>query len=256
MNVEAASRPKLGIIFPNDPIESEMHRLDRWLESRGCNDITAATRFSSILGGHNEADLLAMGGLEAIAPAGCELAAEGCGAVIWGCTSASFIGGLGWAKEQAAGLAEATGLPASNTTLAFVAALETLQVRRVQLLAAYPEPVARAFIDCLAAAGVTVVSWWALDMPDGASSFRLALAKEAARFVETLPAGDETPILIPDTAINSLDRVAALEAQCGRPVLTANQVTLWQGLRLLGVEPAIAGAGSLLATSSRAALVP
>lgn len=251
MNAEAAKAPRLGIIFPNDPIESEMHRLGRWLEDRGRGDITAATRFSSVLGGHGERDLLRMGRLEAIVPAGRDLADLGCGAIIWGCTSASFIGGLSWARAQARGLAAATGRPASSTTLAFIEALESLRVRRVQLLGAYPEPVTRAFIDCLAVAGVSVESWRALDMPDGASSFRLALVEEAARFVETLPAGDDAPILIPDTAINSLDLVAELEAQCGRPVLTANQVTLWQGLRLLGVEGAIAGAGSLLAMSGR-----
>lgn len=121
-----SSLPKLGIILPDDPIESEMHRLDRWLAERGREDVTAATLLSTGIGGHFEADLFATGDLEVIAPVGRELAEQGCGAVIWACTSASFIGGLDWAERQAAGLADAIGVPSSSTTLAFIAALEAL----------------------------------------------------------------------------------------------------------------------------------
>jgi maleate isomerase len=244
MSAETAPA-KLGIVFPKDPIPSEMHRLDRWLASRGCSDVTASTRFTEVLGGHNEPDLRAMGAPEAILPAGKALAGDGCGAVIWACTSASFIGGLDWARDQADALARATGLPSSSTTLAFIDALGSLEAPRAHLLAAYPDDVAAAFVGCLEAAGVAVGERRALGAPDGASSYRLDLAGEAARFAAALP-DDGAPILVPDTAIDSLDRVTSLERNCGRCVLTANQVTLWAGLRLLGRRAAIEGAGRLL----------
>lgn len=241
-----SSLPKLGIILPDDPIDSEMHRLDRWLAGRGREDVTAATLLSKGIGGHYEADLYATGDLEVIAPVARELAEQGCGAVVWACTSASFIGGLAWAERQAAGLADATGLPSSSTTLAFVAALEAVQAKRAHLLGAYPEPVTRAFAAALREAGVEVDRCRALDTPNGSASFLLALPEEVGRFAAELPE-DGAPILIPDTAINSLDLVEGLEAASGRVVLSANQVSLWHGLNLLGVPAKLGDCGRLCA---------
>jgi len=250
MSAAQTRLPRLGIILPDDPIASELHHCDRWLAARGRADCTALTLLSEITGGHVEADLLRTGSLKVIGPVGRRLAVEGCDAVIWACTSGSFIGGLDWAKAQAASLAEVSGCPATSTTLAFIAALEFLQVSRVHVLGAYPEPVTRAFVTCLGDAGVMVDRWCALDSPDGPSSFRLSLVDEVDRFAGTLPRDDGAPILVPDTAINSLDLIEDLERRTGRAVLAANQVSLWHGLSLLGVAPAMAGLGRLFAEAA------
>jgi maleate cis-trans isomerase len=54
------------------------------------------------------------------------------------------------------------------------------------------------------------------------------------------------PLVIADSAVNTLDVVAELEADLGKPVVTANQATLWKGLRLLGRPPRVPRAGALL----------
>lgn len=241
--------PKLGIVLPDDPIESEMHRCDLWLAARGRRDCTVLTLLSKITGGHVEADLLRTGSLEVIGPVGRQLAAQGCDAIVWACTSGSFIGGLAWARQQAASLAEAAGRPATSTTLAFIAALESLGVKRVHVLGAYPEAVTRAFVTCLGDAGIAVDRWCALGSPDGPASFRLSLVDELRRFAATLPQDDDAPILVPDTAINSLDLIEDLERQTGRTILAANQVSLWHGLALLGVAPAMSRVGRLFAVA-------
>lgn len=247
MSERPGALPKLGLILPDDPIESEMHRLDRWLSSKGRDDVTALTILSKATGGHFEEDLYATGDLDVIAPVARALAAKSCGAIVWACTSGSFIGGLDWSKQQAAALAEASGVPSSSTTLSFIDAVGAFGAKQVHVLGAYPEPVTRAFMGCLHAAGIEVASWRALNSPDGPSSFRMSLKDEVASFAETLGGGGEEPILIPDTAINSLDLIEALEQSSGRPVLGANQVTLWQGLRMLGVSTALPNAGRLFA---------
>jgi len=56
-------------------------------------------------------------------------------------------------------------------------------------------------------------------------------------------------VLIPDTAMHTLGIVDDLEQAIGKPVLTANQVTVWEGLRLLGELQPVAGLGRLFATS-------
>ena len=40
-------------------------------------------------------------------------------------------------------------------------------------------------------------------------------------------------VLLPDTALHTAAWIQELEAALGKPVLTANQVTVWEGLRLL-----------------------
>jgi maleate cis-trans isomerase len=52
-----------------------------------------------------------------------------------------------------------------------------------------------------------------------------ALAREADR-------PDADAVLLPGTALHTAAHVAALEKELGKPVLTANQVTVWEGLRL------------------------
>jgi maleate cis-trans isomerase len=58
-------------------------------------------------------------------------------------------------------------------------------------------------------------------------------------------------LLIPDTALPSLDLVDHLEAMCGRPVLTANQVTLWMALDLASHPLTVAGFGRLFEVSGK-----
>jgi len=44
----------------------------------------------------------------------------------------------------------------------------------------------------------------------------------------------------------------AMEALLGKPVLTANQVTSWHALKLMGLEPQLAGRGRLFAMGQAA----
>jgi maleate cis-trans isomerase len=39
-------------------------------------------------------------------------------------------------------------------------------------------------------------------------------------------------VLLPDTALHTASHIPTLEKELGKPVLTANQVTVWEALRL------------------------
>jgi maleate cis-trans isomerase len=45
---------------------------------------------------------------------------------------------------------------------------------------------------------------------------------------------DAQALLLPDTALHTAAYVRDLEQELGKPVLTANQVTVWEALRLAG----------------------
>jgi maleate cis-trans isomerase len=67
--------------------------------------------------------------------------------------------------------------------------------------------------------------------------------------VVELAAGVRQPgadaILLPDTALRTMRLLERLEAATGYPVLTANQVTIWEGLRIAGALTPQRGLGSL-----------
>ena len=43
---------------------------------------------------------------------------------------------------------------------------------------------------------------------------------------------DAEAVLLPDTALHTASYIPTLEQELGKPVLTANQVTVWEALRL------------------------
>ncbi len=151
----------------------------------------------------------------------------------WACTSGSFIQGRAFADQQIAAIEALTGRAAGSTSLAFVAAAEAANARRVSVLATYPEPAARLFADFLDAFDIEVLSLDWLAAPSGwdAAKFAPAFVGEHAR--RALHAEAEA-LLIPDTALPSLHFLADLEAELGVPLLTANAVTLWDAQRLAG----------------------
>ena len=168
---------------------------------------------------------------------------------VWACTSGSFVFGLAGARRQAAELAEDFGGPASSTSLAFVAAVEALGARTVAVAASYPEPLARHFLGLLGEAGIGVAS---------ADSRGIFTAAQVGRLdddeVEELVSGADHPdaeaILVPDTALHTVRMLDRLEAAVGKPVLTANQVSVWEALRLAGRRATSPRAGSVFAGAS------
>jgi maleate cis-trans isomerase len=150
------------------------------------------------------------------------------------------------AHDQADALSAALGAPASSASLAFVRAVQAMGLRRVAVAATYPQDVAESFSDFLASGGVEVAGLSASDIMtateagqvDDAAVLRMVLAGDRP---------DAQAVLVPDTALHTVDVLPSVEAQLGKPVLTANQVCVWEALRLVGVEGAADDAGQLFA---------
>lgn len=56
---------------------------------------------------------------------------------------------------------------------------------------------------------------------------------------------DAEAVLVPDTALHTVAWLIDLEESLGKPVLTANQVSVWEGLRLVGATEGRPGLGAL-----------
>jgi maleate cis-trans isomerase len=144
-------------------------------------------------------------------------------------------------------VAQALGVPASSTSIAFVDACRALGVKRVAVAASYPEDVAQHFARFLTAGGVDVVSMGSNGIITAAEVGTLA-PEQVVAMVKAADHPDAEAVLVPDTAMHTLGIVDELETAVGKPVLTANQVTVWKGLELAGVVPSLPDLGTLFAT--------
>ncbi|KAB2972914.1 decarboxylase [Streptomyces sp. SS1-1] len=218
----------LGFLYPGHSAEDDYPRVEQLLAS----DIRLDVVHTDIGEDAHRVDaLLRMGSAERLATGVEELRRTGAEAVVWACTSGSFVYGWEGAHDQVRSLAQAAGMPASSTSFAFVHAMRELGVRRVAVGATYPDDVADLFAAFLRAAGAEVVAVrgagvvTAAEVATWEEKELFALAREADH------AGAEA-VLLPDTALHTASHVPALEEALGKPVLTANQVTVWEGLRL------------------------
>lgn len=193
---------------------------------------------------HEVEALLDLGRSERLLEGAEALRANSPAAVIWACTSGSFVFGLEGAKRQAAEIGEALGVPSSSTSLAFVDAIHRLGLTRVAIAATYPEDVSVHFRRLLEDAGITVVSLVSHDIVTAALAGELDDDGVVELARSNNPIGAEA-VLLPDTAMHTARLIPRLEEALGKPVLTANQVTLWQGLRLAGTLAPIPEMGVL-----------
>ncbi|WP_159619902.1 aspartate/glutamate racemase family protein [Ruania rhizosphaerae] len=182
---------------------------------------------------HAVPELLDLGSPQRLAAGAHQLAADHPQAVVWACTSGSFVYRPDGAAHQVRQLAEAAGVPASSTSFAFTHACHALGVRKVAVAASYPDDVASLFVDFLASAGVEVVSTSSAGIDTAAEVGRLS-GERVLALAEVNDHPDAEALLIPDTAMHTLRELPMLEERLGKPVLTANQVTVWEGLRLVG----------------------
>lgn len=195
---------------------------------------------------HAVEELLDLGSPQRLAEGARLLAEHRPDAVMWACTSGSFVYGTDGAREQVRQLAEHTGVPTSSTSFAFTAAAAALGIHRVGVAASYPGDVAERFRGFLADEGVEVVGFATGEIDTAAEVGRLT-EQQVVEFALGGDHPDADAVLVPDTAMRTVLLVEELERRLGKPVLTANQVTIWHGLRLAGYEAKTPGLGALFA---------
>ncbi|AYN41148.1 decarboxylase [Streptomyces dangxiongensis] len=218
----------LGLLSPGHFAEDDYPRIEQLLGSDIRVDLAHTgigedTRRADAPGAAGSADRLAEG-VAALRLAGAE-------AVVWASSSGSFLHGWESAHEQVRTLARLAGMPASSTSFGFVHAAREIGVRRVAVGATYPADVAELFAAFLRAGGLEVT---------GVRSSGTVTAAEAATWKEedvltlarAADTADAEAVLLPDTALHTAAHLPLLEKALSKPVLTANQVTVWEGLRL------------------------
>jgi len=152
--------------------------------------------------------------------------------VAYACTSGSFVCGMAGERSLVRTMQAAGARRALTTSGALVEALAALKVRRLAVATPYVADLTALLHDFLAEAGVGAVS-----------SAHLGLAADiwkvpydtTAELVRAADSTDAEAVFVSCTNLPTYDLIAPLERELGKPVLTANQVTMWAALRVAGV---------------------
>lgn len=176
------------------------------------------------------------------------------GVICFACTSGSFVGGPGYDTRLIEIMQEATGVAATTTTSAVMKGLASLNVSKIALATPYTDAVTKLEVDYLQAAGYEVTNWKGGGIVETADiqECRPEVSYQRAREVDSDQA---EAVFISCTGFRNVEHLAKLEADLGKPVISSNQASFVESLRILGVRDFEPGYGSLfervLATKER-----
>lgn len=231
----------VGLLYPGWGAEDDFPALE---ERLGDAVRLPLVRTSVGEDAHRVDALLDLGSAKRLAEGAAELQPHDPDSVMWACTSGSFVFGWDGAREQVQGVADVLRLPVSSTSIAFVEALDAMGLGKVAVAASYPEDVAVHFVDFLRRGGVETVSFGSHGIYT-AAEVGLLSKDQVVAMIKAADVPEAGAVLVPDTAMHSLMWLDDLEAAVGKPVLTANQVTVWEGLRIAGAPTNFEGLGAL-----------
>ena len=153
--------------------------------------------------------------------------------VAYACTSGSFVGGTAGEQLMTAAMEQAGEIPSLTTSGALLGALKEIGAHRVAVVTPYTKSVTDSLEDFLGEGGIAVTgrSYLGLTREIWRVPYRdvVDMAREAV-------ADGPDALFISCTNLPTYDVIPQLEAELRMPVLSANQVTIWDALRRIGKE--------------------
>lgn len=239
-------RGRLGIMVPsvNTVMEPEVNRM----APEGVSVHAARLRAE---GAFSTETLLAMA---AHTEKAAEELAHAADVLAYGCTSGSFVQGRGWDEELVARIERVTQKPATATSTAIVRALRTLKLQTIAVATPYTREVNQRLAAFFEQHGFEVIAVKGVEVAvrGGQGVYPPTTAYRLAKEVDD-PRADG--ILISCTNFRTIEVIEPLEADLGKPVVTSNQATFWDLLRLARVRDRVPGYGMLLRHEGRLAPV-
>lgn len=169
------------------------------------------------------------------------------------CTASAMSVGAEADFEQIKWMEEVSGgIPCTTTTTGILNAFKLLGWKKFVMVSPYVQSIVDRFINTLKVKGYTVVKSGTLAIELLADLRRMPTEKAYRLALETVvPEADG--IFIPCTTFRVIDIIDRLERETGKTVITSNQASLWECLRLLKIDDPIPGYGKLLTLPNRSA---
>ena len=242
-------RRRVGIVWPEPVQDGHFAELQRFVGPELLLDIEAV---KSEPAPKQDITLALVEGLARdpnIADAAQRLVERGAQAVAYGCTSGSYVLGPDGDAAIIEQMRNAAGVPATTTSTAVVTALHTLGAQSVAVLSPHIDEINARLRAYLEAAGFKVAAMVGLNLSCDIESVEPA---ETRDIVESqVDRVDADAVFISCTGMRTATIIDEMEASLGKPVVTANQATLWHLGQLAGVSTAMPERGRLLAALAR-----
>lgn len=222
-------RNGIGIVAPFDfALDDEYYK---WLPS----DVPMfITRTPELLDPNVTVDLAKQVSSElAVAPAVGSLLAVKPAAIGYACTSGSFVEGQEGEQRLHKIMMKAGARAAVTTSGALVEALEALSIKKIAVATPYNEELTQLLIDFLKEFGVEVVSAGYFDMERDIARIGDEAVKRIAHAIDR---SDAEAIFFSCTNLHTFEIIEELECELGKPILSANQVTVWATLKAGGLS--------------------
>lgn len=152
--------------------------------------------------------------------------------IAWNGTSGSWLG-ADHDRQLAADITDATGIPATTSTLAYLEAFRTFSINRIGLFTPYTGDVNEQIIASYQRDGVTTIDHRFLGLSDNESFARVS-DEEMRPGSRELAAAAPDALIYLCTNLYGANITAEIEAETGVPVLDSVAVTLWHCLKLAG----------------------
>ena len=160
------------------------------------------------------------------------------------CTAASTLDAdLG--ADVVARIERSTGIKATATSEALLAALAVLKAKRIVMVSPYKQHINDSEVAFFAQHGIDVLDEKGLALPD-AETMSAVTPDEWYRETMALRRDDADAYFLSCTNIRALPAIERLEQALQKPVISSNQAMIWHCLRTAGLDDVIPGYGRLL----------
>jgi len=172
-----------------------------------------------------------------------ELADANVDVIAFGCTSGSFVGGLNYDKKIIEKIEQTTDIRGTTTSTAVIKALKTLDLKKIIVATPYVEWIHEKEIDFFEKNGFNVLKIKGLGLLKNQGDYP---PEKIYRMIKGMYTEAADGVFISCTDFRGMDVIDLLETDLNVPVVTSNQATLWEMLRLVGIREKIEHYGKLL----------
>ena len=154
-------------------------------------------------------------------------------AIMFGCTSGSLYGGLGYDQQIVSQITAEVNLPASTTSTAAIDAFRALGIERIAVATPYQSWVDKLERKFFEESGVKVINIKGLGM--GGTDVWELHPETLYRFARAQDRKEADALFLSCMGLRTLEVLPKLELDLGKPVLSSNQVSLWKLCMLCGI---------------------
>ena len=155
-------------------------------------------------------------------------------AVLYACTSGSFVDGVAHDERIRAAMAAAGARNPVTTSSAMLDGFRATGIKKIALATPYTDTLTRRLCTFLEEGGIEIVSCHYLGLSENMAKVSKSTIASLTRGLDTTKAD---AVFVSCTSLRTYGIVNDLEAEMGRPVFTSNQVSLWRALVAAGALP-------------------